>query len=74
MADYFLLEKSFEVEFDLVTGEEINEIWNGSNYTELNFDFLQLSQLKSIDDYIFSVKNLGRASYISLVWEKVTFR
>ena len=35
MADYSLLEKSFEVEFDLVTGEEINEIWNGSNYTEL---------------------------------------
>ena len=62
MADYSLLEKSFEVEFDLVTGEEINEIWNGSNYTELNFDFLQLSQLKSIDDYIFSVKNLDRAS------------
>ena len=62
MADYSSLEKSFEVEFDLVTGEEINEIWNESNYTELNFDFLQLPQFKSIDDYIFSVKNLGRAS------------
>ena len=61
MADYSALEKSFEVEFDLVTREEINEIWDGSNYTELNFDFLQLTQLKSINDYIFSVKNLGMA-------------
>ena len=61
MADYSALEKSFEVEFDLVTREEINEIWDGSNYTELNFDFLQLTQLKSINNYIFSVKNLGMA-------------
>ena len=61
MADYSALEKIFEVEFDLVTREQINEIWDGSNYTELNFDFLQLPQLKSINDYIFSVKNLGMA-------------
>ena len=61
MADYSALEKSFAIEFDLVTREQINEIWDGSNYTELNFDFLQLPQLKSINDYIFSVKNLGMA-------------
>lgn len=62
MADYSSLEKSFDVEFDLVTREEINEIWDGSNYTELNFDFLQLPGFESIDNYIFSVKNLGTAS------------